>query len=55
MDTALEVKMKDPLVDKAIEILNALDREVAKDEFKKPLAAGGGHGSDGNGKPRTRT
>ena len=41
VDVALEVKINDPLVDKAIELLNALDRETRYGEFAHPLTAGG--------------
>ena len=41
VDTAEDVKVADPLVDQAIEILKALDREVVNGEFKMPRAAGG--------------
>lgn len=47
LDTALSVKVADPLVDKAIEILKAIDRETVKGEFKKPLSSGGAHGGPG--------
>lgn len=46
LDTAIEVEVKDPLVDKAIEILKNIDRETVKAAFQRPLCAGGSHGGD---------
>ena len=46
VDVALEVQINDPLVDKAIEILNALDRETRYGEFAHPLSAGGPYEGD---------
>lgn len=46
LDTAIEVKISDPLVDKAIEILKNIDRETVKAAFQKPLCAGGAHGGE---------
>ena len=46
VDVALEVQINDPLVDKAIEILNALDRETRYGEFAHPLTAGGPYEGD---------
>lgn len=45
VDTAIDVKVVDPLVDKAIEILKALDRETQIGAFQVPLSAGGEYGS----------
>ena len=46
LNTALQVKMVDPLVDKAIEILKNIDREKATGEFVKPFDSGGAFGGD---------
>jgi hypothetical protein len=46
LDTALQVKTVDPLVDKAIEILKSIDREKELGAFVKPHDAGGAYGGD---------
>ena len=46
LNTAQQVKMVDPLVDKAIEILKNIDRETATGAFEKPFDSGGAYGGD---------
>ena len=46
VDSALQVKMADPLVDRAIELLNSLDRETAIGCFSAPYDSGGAFGTD---------
>ena len=44
LDTALQVKMVDPLVDRAAEILANIDRETSSGAFSQPYDCGGAYG-----------
>ena len=46
IDTALQVKMVDPLVDAAVELLKNIDRETSSGAFAKPYDAGGAYGGN---------
>lgn len=46
LDTARQVKVSGPLVDKAAEILKSIDRESTSGAFTKPYDSGGAFGND---------